>query len=95
MSYLQAFVIALTRGPTERFPISTFSRSVPIPAWIGGWQTRADARIHGRVILGVVVTCVAAYVSVRFPLRRWRSRTLAPLAVHSLVAGAGSSARFV
>jgi undecaprenyl-diphosphatase len=40
MSYLQAFVIALTQGVTELFPISSLGHSVLIPAWIGGsWQT--------------------------------------------------------
>jgi undecaprenyl-diphosphatase len=40
MSYLQAFVIALTQGITELFPISSLGHSVLIPAWFGGsWQT--------------------------------------------------------
>jgi len=40
VSYLQAFVIALTQGITELFPISSLGHSVLIPAWFGGsWQT--------------------------------------------------------
>ena len=40
MSYLQAFVIAITQGITELFPVSSLGHSVLIPAWIGGsWQT--------------------------------------------------------
>jgi undecaprenyl-diphosphatase len=40
VSYLEAFVIALTQGFTELFPISSLGHSVLIPAWIGGgWQT--------------------------------------------------------
>src|SRR5919199_3510720 len=40
LSYLQAIVIALVKGGTELFPVSSLGHSVLVAAWIGGsWQT--------------------------------------------------------
>ena len=50
----------------------------------------AGAHIHGQVIVGVIVTGIAAYLSVRFLVRYFRTRTLTPFAVYCLVAGAAS-----
>jgi len=54
----------------------------------------ALARIHGQVVLGVVVTAVTAYLSVRFLVRYFETRTLTPFAICCLVFGAASILRF-
>jgi undecaprenyl-diphosphatase len=55
----------------------------------------AGANIHGQVIVGALVTAVAAYLSVRFLMRWFRTRTLTPFAIYCLVFGAASFLRFV
>ena len=55
----------------------------------------AGAHIHGQVILGVIVCGIAAYLSVRFLMRWFETRTLTPFAIYCLVAGILSVARFV
>ena len=54
----------------------------------------AAAHIHGQVVLGVVVTAVSAYLSVRFLVRWFQTRTLTPFAIYCLVVGAASVVRF-
>ena len=54
----------------------------------------AGAHIHGQVVLGMVVTAVTAYLSVRFLVRYFRTRTLTPFAIYCLVFGAASILRF-
>jgi undecaprenyl-diphosphatase len=54
----------------------------------------AGAHIHGQVLLGVVVTAVTAYLSVRFLVRWFKTRTLTPFAIYCLAAGAASILRF-
>ncbi len=55
----------------------------------------AGAHIHGQVVLGVVVTAVTAYLSVRFLVRYFQTRTLTPFAIYCLAFGAASILRFV
>jgi undecaprenyl-diphosphatase len=55
----------------------------------------AGAHIHGQVALGVVVAGIAAYLSVRFLMRYFQTRTLTPFAVYCLIFGAASFFRFV
>ena len=50
--------------------------------------------IHGQVAVGVLVTGVSAYLSVRFLVRYFETRTLIPFAVYCLVVGAASVIRF-
>jgi undecaprenyl-diphosphatase len=50
----------------------------------------AGANIHGQVIVGMIVTAIAAYLSVRFLVRYFQTRTLTPFAVYCLAAGAAS-----
>ena len=50
--------------------------------------------IHGQVVVGTLVTGVTAYLSVRFLVRYFETRTLTPFAVYCLVAGAASVLRF-
>jgi undecaprenyl-diphosphatase len=54
----------------------------------------AGANIHGQVVVGVVVTGVAAYLSVRYLVRYFRTRTLLPFAVYCLLVGGASILRF-
>ena len=54
----------------------------------------AGDHIHGQVAVGVVVTAITAYLSVRFLVRYFETRTLTPFAVYSLVVGAASLIRF-
>lgn len=55
----------------------------------------AGAHIHGQVVLGVVVAAAASYLSVRFLMRYFQTRTLTPFAIYCLIAGAVSFVRFV
>ncbi|MCU1426669.1 MAG: Undecaprenyl-diphosphatase 2 [Actinomycetia bacterium] len=50
--------------------------------------------IRGQVLVGSVVSGLAAYVSVRFLLRYFETRTLTPFAIYSLVFGAAMTVRF-
>jgi undecaprenyl-diphosphatase len=54
----------------------------------------AGAHIHGQVAVGMVVTGVAAYLSVRYLVRYFRTRTLRPFAVYCMVVGGASILRF-
>jgi undecaprenyl-diphosphatase len=55
----------------------------------------AGAHIHGQIVLGVVVAGTAAYLSVRFLMRYFQSRTLTPFAIYCVVFGAASIVHFV
>jgi undecaprenyl pyrophosphate phosphatase UppP len=57
--------------------------------------TPAGAHIHGQVILGVIVCGIAAYLSVRFLVRWFQTRTLAPFSIYCLAFGALSILRFL
>jgi undecaprenyl-diphosphatase len=54
----------------------------------------AGAHIHGQVLMGVVVAGVAAYLSVRFLMRWFQTRTLTPFAIYCVVFGAASIFHF-
>ena len=54
----------------------------------------AGDHIHGQVIVGAIITGVTAYLSVRFLVRYFETRTLTPFAIYCLVAGAASIVRF-
>ena len=54
----------------------------------------AGAHIHGQVVLGVIVCGIAAYLSVRFLVRWFQTRTLTPFAVYCLAFGVLSILRF-
>jgi undecaprenyl-diphosphatase len=55
----------------------------------------AGAHIHGQVALGFVVCGIAAYLSVRFLVRWFQTRTLTPFAIYCLVFGFLSILRFI
>jgi undecaprenyl-diphosphatase len=54
----------------------------------------AGTHIHGQVVVGMVFCGVAAYVSVRFLVRYFRTRTLTPFAIYCLIVGFASIVRF-
>ena len=54
----------------------------------------AGAHIHGQVAVGFVVCAIAAYVSVRFLVRWFQTRTLTPFAIYCLAFGLLSILRF-
>jgi len=55
---------------------------------------KTAAHIHGQVLVGFLVCGTAAYLSVRFLVRWFQTRTLTPFAIYCLVVGAASIARF-
>jgi undecaprenyl-diphosphatase len=55
----------------------------------------AGAHIHGQVVVGVIVCGIAAYLSVRFLLRWFQTRTLIPFAIYCLAFGLLSVLRFL
>jgi undecaprenyl-diphosphatase len=55
----------------------------------------AGDHIHGQVAVGVVVTGITAYLSVRFLVKYFETRTLTPFAIYCLIVGAASVVRFV
>ena len=48
--------------------------------------------IHGQILVGSVLSGVGAYLSIRFLLRYFQTRTLTPFAIYCTVAGLGSLA---
>src|SRR6185369_1560349 len=44
--------------------------------------------IRGQVVFGAIVAAIAAYLSVRFLVRYFETRTLTPFAIYCLLAGA-------
>ena len=54
----------------------------------------AGDHIHGQVVVGMIITGVTAYLSVRFLVRYFETRTLTPFAIYCLVVGAASIVRF-
>ncbi len=54
----------------------------------------AGDQIHGQVAVGFVVCGITAYISIRFLVRYFETRTLTPFAVYSLIIGLASVAHF-
>jgi undecaprenyl-diphosphatase len=71
-------------------PVILAAGVLKVPSLLGP----AGAHIHGQVVLGIVVTAVSAYLSVRFLVRWFQTRTLTPFAIYCLIIGAVSIARF-
>jgi undecaprenyl-diphosphatase len=55
----------------------------------------AGAHIHGQIAVGFIVCGIAAYLSVRFLLRWFQTRTLTPFAIYCLAFGILSILRFI
>jgi len=71
-------------------PVILAAGVLKIPSLFG----KAGDHIHGQVIVGMLVCGVAAYLSVRYLIRYFETRTLLPFAIYCLVAGAVSFIRF-
>jgi undecaprenyl-diphosphatase len=72
-------------------PVILAAGVLKVPSLLGP----AGAHIHGQVILGVIVCGIAAYLSVRFLVRWFQTRTLTPFALYCLALGALSILRFL
>jgi undecaprenyl-diphosphatase len=72
-------------------PVILAAGVLKVPSLFG----TAGAHIHGQVIVGVIVCGITAYLSVRFLVRWFQTRTLTPFAVYCLVFGALSMIRFL
>ena len=55
----------------------------------------AGDHIHGQVVVGAIVCGITAYLSVRYLVRYFETRTLTPFAIYCLIVGAASIVRFV
>jgi undecaprenyl-diphosphatase len=72
-------------------PVILAAGVLKVPSLFG----TAGAHIHGQVVVGVIVCGIAAYLSVRFLVRWFQTRTLTPFAIYCLVFGALSIIRFL
>lgn len=71
-------------------PVILAAGVLKVPSLAG----EAGDGIHGQIAVGFVITGVTAYLSVRFLVRYFETRTLRPFAIYSLVVGAVSLVRF-
>ena len=72
-------------------PVILAAGVLKVPSLLGP----AGAHIHGQAVLGVIVCGIAAYLSVRFLVRWFQTRTLTPFAIYCLAFGALSIIRFL
>jgi undecaprenyl-diphosphatase len=72
-------------------PVILAAGVLKVPSLLGP----AGAHIHGQAVLGVIVCGIAAYLSVRFLVRWFQTRTLTPFAIYCLAFGALSIIRFI
>jgi undecaprenyl-diphosphatase len=71
-------------------PVIFAAGVLKIPSLLGP----AGDHIHGQVIVGALITGVTAYLSVRFLVRYFETRTLTPFAIYCLLVGGASVLRF-
>jgi undecaprenyl-diphosphatase len=71
-------------------PVILAAGVLKIPSLFG----QAGEHIHGQVAVGFVLTGIAAYLSVRFLVRYFETRTLKPFAIYCVAFGALSLVRF-
>jgi undecaprenyl-diphosphatase len=71
-------------------PVILAAGVLKVPSLFGS----AGDGIRGQVAVGFVVCGVTAYISVRWLVRYFETRTLTPFAIYSLVVGAASLVRF-
>jgi len=82
----------LSREDAARFafllatPVILAAGALKIPDLMGP----LGSGIHGQVLFGSVLSGVGAYVSVRFLVRYFQTRTLTPFGIYCIVAGLGS-----
>jgi len=71
-------------------PVILAAGALKVPSLAGA----AGAHIHGQVAVGFIVCGIAAYLSVRFLVRWFQTRTLIPFAIYCLAFGLLSMVRF-
>ncbi|HEX9040381.1 MAG TPA: undecaprenyl-diphosphate phosphatase [Trebonia sp.] len=71
-------------------PVILAAGVLKVPSLAG----HAGAHIHGQVAVGFIVCGIAAYLSVRFLVRWFQTRTLTPFAIYCLAFGLLSLIRF-
>jgi undecaprenyl-diphosphatase len=71
-------------------PIILAAGVLKVPSLFG----HAGDHIHGQVLVGFLVAGLAAYAAIRFLDRFFRTRTLTPFAIYSLIAGVFCLIRF-
>jgi len=71
-------------------PVILAAGVLKVPSLAGS----AGAHIHGQVAVGFILCGIAAYLSVRFLVRWFQTRTLTPFAIYCLVFGLLSIVRF-
>ena len=82
----------LSREDAARFafllatPVILAAGRAEVPDLIG----HAGNGIHGPILVGSVLSGVGAYVSVRFLVKYFQTRTLTPFAIYCVVFGVGS-----
>jgi undecaprenyl-diphosphatase len=59
---------------------------------IAGLPRSLGSGIRGQILVGSVLSGIGAYLSIRFLLRYFQTRTLTPFAIYCTVAGLGSLA---
>jgi undecaprenyl-diphosphatase len=72
-------------------PVILAAGILKVPSLAGS----AGAHIHGQVAVGVIVCGITAYLSVRFLVRWFQTRTLIPFAIYCLAFGLLSVLRFL
>jgi undecaprenyl-diphosphatase len=84
----------LSREDAARFafllatPVILAAGALKIPDLMGP----LGSGIHGQVLVGSLFSGVGAYVSVRFLVRYFQTRTLTPFGIYCLIAGFASLA---
>jgi undecaprenyl-diphosphatase len=71
-------------------PVILAAGVLKLPSLFG----HAGDHVRGQAAVGFLVTGVAAYITVRFLVRYFRTRTLTPFAIYCLLAGTASIVRF-
>lgn len=71
-------------------PVILAAGVLKLPALAGS----AGDHIHGQVAVGFIICGITAYLSIRFLVRYFETRTLTPFAVYSLIVGLASVAHF-
>jgi undecaprenyl-diphosphatase len=71
-------------------PVILAAGVLKVPSLAGS----AGDHIRGQIAVGFVVTGITAYLSIRFLVRYFETRTLRPFAIYSLIVGVASLVRF-
>jgi len=71
-------------------PVILAAGVLKLPALAGS----AGDHIHGQVAVGFIICGITAYLSIRFLVRYFETRTLTPFAVYSLIVGLASVVHF-